>query len=101
MEKLKSQSNERPNTIVHDCVLLDINLNVIEKEDADGHKIYEYDTYRFAKGEVENDIVAMIRTKYSLNDELAILRQRDTKIEDFNAYNSFVEECKQIVKEAN
>jgi hypothetical protein len=42
----------------------------------------------------KNRIVELIREKYSVDDELAILRQRDTKIDEFNAYNSFVEECK-------
>lgn len=40
-----------------------------------------------------------IRKVYSVNDELAILRQRDEKPEEFEAYYSFVEECKREVKE--
>lgn len=39
-------------------------------------------------------VIDLIREEYSVDDELAILRQRDTKINEFNAYNSFVEECK-------
>ena len=39
-----------------------------------------------------------IREKYSLSDELAILRQRDTKPEEFNEYNVYAEECKKIAK---
>ena len=35
----------------------------------------------------------MIREKYSLNAELALLRQRDTKPE-FEEYNAFAEQCK-------
>lgn len=35
-----------------------------------------------------------IRRRYSLSSELAILRQRDTKVEDFERYNKYVEECK-------
>lgn len=35
-----------------------------------------------------------IREKYSLSAELAILRQRDTKAEEFAEYNSYAEECK-------
>lgn len=42
----------------------------------------------------KNRIVELIREKYSVNDELAILRQRDFKIDEFNVYNTFVEECK-------
>jgi hypothetical protein len=42
----------------------------------------------------KNRIVELIREKYSIDDELSIQRQRDSKIGEFNAYNSFVEECK-------
>ena len=46
----------------------------------------------------ENLIVKKIRAKYSINQELAILRQRDSKPDEFNAYNSYVEQCKAAVK---
>jgi hypothetical protein len=39
-------------------------------------------------------VVSKIREKYSMDDELAILRQRDTKPEEFMEYNDFVEQCK-------
>ena len=42
----------------------------------------------------EGIIVSKIRKKYSLNQELAILRQRDTKPEEFAEYNTYVEQCK-------
>ena len=42
----------------------------------------------------EQRIVARIRERYSIDDELAILRQRDTKPDEFNAYNEFVERIK-------
>ena len=35
-----------------------------------------------------------IRARYDLSEELAILRQRDTKPNEFEAYNAFVEQCK-------
>lgn len=44
-------------------------------------------------------IAELIRERYSINDELAILRQRDTKPEEFEEYNAFVEECKAQAKE--
>ena len=49
--------------------------------------------------EYENKIVALIRQKYNVNQELAILRQRDTKPEEWNIYNEYVESCKRQVKE--
>lgn len=48
----------------------------------------------------EDKIVAEIRKKYTVNQELAILRQRDTKPEEFAEYNEYVEQCKQEVKNA-
>lgn len=44
-------------------------------------------------------IQRMIRTRYSFNAELAILRQRDTKPEEFNTYFAFCEDCKSKVAE--
>lgn len=39
-----------------------------------------------------------IRTRYSVSDELAILRQRETKPEEFAEYNAFCELCKAEAK---
>ena len=39
-----------------------------------------------------------IRRRYDVNAELAILRQRDTKPEEFAAYNAFAESCKADAK---
>ena len=46
----------------------------------------------------ENEVINRIRKKYSINQELAILRQRDTKPTEFADYNAFVEKCKAEVK---
>jgi hypothetical protein len=40
----------------------------------------------------------LIRRKYSVSAELAVMRQRDTKPEEFEAYFAYVEECKAQVK---
>jgi hypothetical protein len=42
----------------------------------------------------EQRVVNRIREVYSIDDELAILRQRDTKPEEFAEYNAFVEKVK-------
>ena len=42
----------------------------------------------------EKRVVNRIREVYSIDDELAILRQKDTKPEEFAAYNAFVEQIK-------
>ena len=46
----------------------------------------------------EERVVMRIRTKYSVHDELALLRQRDTKAEEFAEYNAFVEKIKEEEK---
>lgn len=40
----------------------------------------------------------LIRNKYSISNELAILRQRDTKPDEFAEYNAYVEQCKTYAK---
>lgn len=47
----------------------------------------------------EERVVALIRERYSVNDELALLRQRDSKPEEFAAYNAWCEACKERVKD--
>lgn len=44
-------------------------------------------------------VIELIRDRYNVDDELAILRQRDVKIDDFNAYNTYVEDCKAQARE--
>ena len=39
-------------------------------------------------------VVAAIREKYSIDEELAIQRQRDTKPEEFSEYYAYCEKCK-------
>ena len=40
-----------------------------------------------------------VRERYTINEELSIQRQRDTKTEEFAEYNTFVESCKARAKE--
>lgn len=65
---------------------------------ADGWEVYTPPIREAVEVSIEDQyksrIVELIREKYSVDDELAILRQRDSKIDEFNAYNSFAEECK-------
>lgn len=46
----------------------------------------------------ESEIIRRIRKRYTVNQELAILRQRDEKPEEFTTYNEYVEACKAEVK---
>lgn len=46
-----------------------------------------------------DDINNLIRARYTVSQEFAILRQKDIKPEEFAEYNAFCEECKRQVKE--
>ena len=80
-----------------DCCFEDFDNNGFNIELYNARKLKEKE--REAKLEYENLIVQKIRAKYSLNEELAILRQRDIKLEEFKEYNIYVEQCKKEVKE--
>lgn len=42
-----------------------------------------------------NEMIALvINSKYSINDQIALLRQKDTKPEEWEAFNAFAEEIK-------
>lgn len=42
----------------------------------------------------EQKIVDLIRQKYTIDEEIAINRQRDTKPEEFQEYFDYCEQCK-------
>ena len=73
----------------------------------DGKIVYEYEPIPEVPEEeipvpeipYEERVVAKIRERYSVDDELAILRQRDTKPDEFEAYNQYAEQCKKEVKD--
>ena len=44
-------------------------------------------------------VVALIRTKYTISDEIGILRQANKKKGEFLEYNIFVEEFKRLAKD--
>lgn len=46
----------------------------------------------------EEQVVELIRIRYDVNAELAILRQRDSKPDEFSEYNAYCEECKRKIK---
>ena len=46
----------------------------------------------------EKLVERFIRQKYSLSNELAILRQASIKLEEFAEYNAYAEECKAKAK---
>lgn len=79
--------------VYKDCCFDDFNEDLtfsIDKYKARKQKEKEID--------YENKIVELVRQKYNINQELAILRQRDTKPEEYQEYFNYVEECKKEVK---
>ena len=75
-----------------DCVASDFNHDLSFSIDK-----YKSRKETEAKIEYENKIVTLIRKKYNINQELAILRQRDAKPLEFAEYNEYVEQCKEQV----
>lgn len=57
-------------------------------------QVYILYTEEELQTQYEKAVNALIREKYTLSQELAILRQRDTKLEEYNAYNAYCEMCK-------
>ena len=76
-----------------DCVTSDFNQDLSFSIDK-----YKARKETEAKIDYETKIVSLIRKKYSINQELAILRQRDAKPQEFAEYNKYVEQCKAQVK---
>ena len=61
---------------------------------ADGWEVYEPPTAEPYTPTYEERVEQLIREKYSISDELAILRQRDSKEDEFREYYEFCEKCK-------
>lgn len=48
----------------------------------------------------DEKVVSLIREKYSLDQELAVQRQRDYKPDEFTEYFNYCELCKQKAKQS-
>ena len=69
-----------------------LNINGIIRE-MTNEEIEQY-AVNFERLPYEERVVRRIREVYSVDDELAILRQRDTKPDEFREYNRVVEAIK-------
>ena len=81
----------------NDIVIIrwDIQPNIVDDEQQ-GVKFYAREFNGMpSMGEL---VDAMVRTRYAVSDELALLRQRDSKPDEFAEYNQFVEACKAEAK---
>lgn len=91
--------------IVNNKALVTLTLNnklisnpTIEMLLDDGWKLYTPVPEDNLEKSYEDKVIELIRQKYSLDAELAILRQRDTKVDEFNEYCTYCEKCKNDVK---
>ena len=98
---MRSSSNDKP------PILQDLgdgswyyNYDIKEVEGDEDRTYYEYETIHFMGNPSYELIVStLIRCRYSIDEELSILRQRDSKIERFTEYNLFCEDVKKMVKQ--
>ena len=75
----------------------------IEKEEEQEVTVqgFYYDEIEVEALDAERDtlISALIHTRYKINNEIALLRQKDIKPIDFQEYNDFAELCKVQIDE--
>ena len=92
----KSFSTSRPEKVAkydHSHLLVSYNIVAVEATETRDAG-FEFDTIvvpELSKGAI---VEAILRERYTLNDELALLRQRTTKKTEFNEYNDFAEAAK-------
>jgi hypothetical protein len=77
-----------------DCIGKDFNEDLT-------FSVEKYNARKQKENEINYEalIISKIRKKYSINQELAILRQRDSKPEEYQEYFDYVEQCKKEAKE--
>lgn len=63
-------------------------------------EIQQYEAMQVAQEPIpyEQRVVALIRERYSIDDEIAINRQRETKPEEWQEYFDYCEWCKAQAK---
>ena len=76
-----------------DCTFDDfdenLNFSISKYNERIAREKEEKQTFDYA-----NLVVSLIRKKYSINQELAILRQQNSKPQEYEEYFDYVEECK-------
>ena len=66
-----------------------VNGKCVPQTDSDYEPLFEVEPLSY-----KERVINRIRAVYSVDDEIAIIRQRDTKPEEFEEYNRFVEQVK-------
>lgn len=87
---------KEPKVIHHEAVI----ENYLECMEVTPHfRVYtEEELAQQKQARYESLVEKYIREKYSLSNELAILRQANTKYTEFYEYNTYAEECKARAK---
>ena len=92
--------------VVNDCVMATVQIGgewvanpPLEAFLTDGWREYIAPEQTPYQPTYEERVVELIRLRYDVNAELAILRQRDSKSDEFSEYNTYCEECKRKIKE--
>lgn len=80
----------------------DIQEKTEETEDGETRTYYEYKQVTVSSKDRNELVVALIRQKYSADEEYALGRHKlaDRKASEFEAYDDYVESCKVIVDNA-
>lgn len=67
-----------------------VNFDITQTEDG-----YECEQYKIACTPTYPIVVeTLIRENYTISDELALLRQKETKPSEYEEYNTYCESCK-------
>lgn len=75
-------------------------VTVTDEQTKKSRTAYTFDRYRVSslamtQGEVVN---ALVRSRYNESEEFSLLRQKETKPEEYNSYNAYCENCKVLGK---
>lgn len=115
MKKIKTSSEKSPDkfnveksngivTRIESCFDVSTDIEKVKDRETGEEKdvtIYNF-TFAFDNILIKNReklISSLIRLKYSVNDELSILRQKDTKPDEYNEYYEFAEAAKTFSSE--
>lgn len=107
-EMTKQLFDSRPEAILDlgtGCFNIHFNIEEVQENEIDDNENivtvtkYQADVMRVSDVSYSGIVNAMIRNKYSLDQEFALQRQREIKSEEFFHYNSFCELCKAAARE--
>ena len=69
-------------------------VTVPQSRVADFEEVPESDIPKYTEADYKAEVRQLIAERYSIEDELALQRQKDAKPEQYAEYDAFCEECK-------